>query len=109
MRVIINLIVTFLNFFLRYPTPSPLSYLWNFGVSSLFFLFLQIITGIYLSLYYVADANYAFISIEEIMRNGSYGWLFRYSHSNGASFFFMVVYIHIFRNLYQLCFVRPRH
>lgn len=94
---------------MRYPTPGSLGYLWNFGVSSLMFLVLQIITGAFLSMHYVPSEDAAFNSVEDIMRNVNYGWLFRYMHSNGASFFFISVYIHMLRNIYYLSFVKPRH
>lgn len=107
--MIINLIFNpIINFFLRYPTPGSLSYLWNFGVSSLFFLVVQIVTGLFLSMHYVPNELFAFESVEDIMRNISYGWLFRYMHSNGASFFFICVYAHVFRNIYYLSFLKPR-
>ncbi len=61
------------NFLLRYPTPLNLGYLWNFGFSSIIFLTLQLITGIFLSMHYVANIDYAFLSVENIMRNINYG------------------------------------
>jgi len=106
MSILTTLFNPILNFLLRYPTPSSLGYLWNFGVSSLFFLVVQIITGIFLSMHYVPNELFAFESVEDIMRNISYGWLFRYMHSNGASFFFICVYAHVFRNIYYLSFFK---
>jgi quinol-cytochrome oxidoreductase complex cytochrome b subunit len=93
---------------IKYPTYPNLSYLWNFGFLSFFFLFLQIITGIFLAMYYISGSSNAFLSIEHIMRDINFGWLIRYCHSNGASFFFLCVYLHIFRNIYYNTFIKPR-
>ena len=73
-----------------YPTPRNLNYWWNFGSLAGFFLVLQIITGVVLAMHYNPSAEGAFASIEHIMRNVNYGWLIRYVHVNGASFFFIV-------------------
>ena len=109
LKIIINGIYKFLiNFFLKYPTPGNLNYLWNFGVLSLIFFLVQLITGFLLSTFYTSSSEVAFFSIENIMRNINQGWLVRYNHSNGASFFFIMVYLHIFRNLYYKTFLRPR-
>mgnify|MGYP003311089585 FL=1 len=83
-----------------YPTPKNLNYWWTFGGILTFCLISQIITGIVLGMHYVAHADMAFSSIEHIMRDVNYGWLIRYIHSNGASMFFLAVYIHIFRSLF---------
>jgi ubiquinol-cytochrome c reductase cytochrome b subunit len=91
-----------------YPTPKNLNYWWNFGSLAGFFLLVQIITGIILSMHYTAHVDHAFASIEHIMRNVNHGWLIRYVHMNGASFFFIVVYIHIFRGLYYGSYKYPR-
>jgi ubiquinol-cytochrome c reductase cytochrome b subunit len=91
-----------------YPTPKNLNYWWNFGSLAGFFLLVQIITGVILSMHYTAHVDYAFDSIEHIMRNVNHGWLIRYIHMNGASFFFIVVYIHIFRGLYYGSYKAPR-
>ena len=91
-----------------YPTPKNLNYWWNFGSLAGFFLLVQIITGIILSMHYTAHVDHAFSSIEHIMRNVNHGWLIRYVHMNGASFFFIVVYIHIFRGLYYGSYKAPR-
>ncbi|MDQ4137026.1 MAG: cytochrome b N-terminal domain-containing protein, partial [Pseudomonadota bacterium] len=72
------------------------------------FLILQIVTGVVLAMHYVPDADKAFDSVEHIMRNVNYGWLLRYLHANGASMFFVAVYIHIFRNLYYGSYKAPR-
>ena len=91
-----------------YPTPRNLNYWWNFGSLAGFFLLVQIITGIILSMHYTAHVDHAFDSIEHIMRNVNHGWLIRYIHMNGASFFFIAVYIHIFRGLYYGSYKAPR-
>lgn len=91
-----------------YKAPSILSYLWNFGVLALFCLILQIVTGIFLAMHYVASPELAFNSVEHIMRDVNYGWLMRYLHANGASMFFLVVYVHVFRGLYYGSYMYPR-
>jgi ubiquinol-cytochrome c reductase cytochrome b subunit len=91
-----------------YPVPRNLTYLWNFGVLSGIFLVIQIITGIVLAMHYFASADGAFNSVEHIMRDVNAGWMLRYAHSNGASFFFIVVYIHIFRGLFYGSYKAPR-
>lgn len=87
------------NHVIYYPTPANLGYFWNFGFLSLFCLVNQIITGVFLAMHYVPNTLFAFSSVEHIMRDINFGWLIRYAHSNGASAFFAVVYIHIFRGL----------
>ena len=91
-----------------YPTPKNLNYWWNFGSLAGIFLMIQIITGIVLAMHYTPTVEGAFASIEHIMRDVNYGWLIRYIHMNGASFFFIVVYIHIFRGLYYGSYKSPR-
>ena len=91
-----------------YPTPKNLNYWWNFGSLAGFFLLVQIITGVILSMHYTAHVDHAFDSVEHIMRNVNHGWLIRYVHMNGASFFFIVVFIHIFRGLYYGSYKAPR-
>jgi len=91
-----------------YPTPRNLNYWWNFGSLAGIFLLIQIITGIVLAMHYTPNVDGAFASIEHIMRDVNYGWLIRYVHMNGASFFFIVVYIHIFRGLYYGSYKSPR-
>jgi len=91
-----------------YPAPSNLSYLWNFGVYALACLGIQIVTGIILAMYYVPDINLAFSSVEYIMRDVNMGWMLRYIHANGASMFFIVVYLHTFRGVYYSSFTSPR-
>ena len=82
--------------------------MWNFGSLSGITLVIMIITGIVLSMHYTAHIDYAFDSVERIMRDVNHGWLIRYIHMNGASFFFIVTYIHIFRGLYYGSYKAPR-
>ena len=91
-----------------YPVPRNLNYFWNFGVLSGFALLVQIATGIWLAMQYGANTLVAFDSVERIMRDVNGGWLLRYAHANGASFFFIVVYLHIFRGLYYGSYKPPR-
>ncbi len=91
-----------------YPTPRNLSYWWNFGSLAGFALVIMIVTGIVLAMHYTAHADYAFESVERIMRDVNYGWLIRYIHMNGGSMFFLVVYIHLFRGIYYGSYKAPR-
>src|SRR3982750_2091445 len=91
-----------------YPVPRNLNYFWNFGVLAGLFLMVQIITGIVLAMHYYASTDGAFTSVEHIMRDVNAGWMLRYAHSNGASFFFIVTYLHIFRGLYYGSYKAPR-
>ena len=91
-----------------YPTPRNLSYWWNFGSLAGFALVVMIVTGIVLAMHYTAHADYAFESVERIMRDVNYGWLIRYIHMNGGSMFFLVVYIHLFRGIYYGSYKAPR-
>ncbi len=93
---------------MTFPTPKNLNYWWTFGGILATFLVLQIITGIVLAMHYAPDTSLAFESVEKIMRDVNYGWLLRYAHSNGASMFFLAVYIHIFRGLYYGSYKAPR-
>ncbi|WP_341702724.1 cytochrome b N-terminal domain-containing protein [Ferrovibrio sp.] len=92
----------------QYPTPKNLSYWWNFGSLAGLCLVIQILTGIVLVMHYTPHTTLAFDSVEHIMRDVNYGWLLRYMHANGASMFFIVVYIHIFRGLYYGSYKSPR-
>ena len=94
--------------FVDYPTPKNLNYWWTFGGILTFCLVTQIITGIILAMHYTPHVDFAFNSVEHIMRNVNYGWLIRYIHANGASMFFLAVYIHIFRGLYYGSYKAPR-
>ena len=91
-----------------YPTPRNLSYWWNFGSLAGIVLVIMIVTGIVLAMYYVPHVDHAYDSVERIMRDVNYGWLIRYVHMNGASMFFLVVYIHVFRGLYYGSYKPPR-
>jgi ubiquinol-cytochrome c reductase cytochrome b subunit len=91
-----------------YPVPRNLNYFWNFGVLAGFALVLQIVTGIVLAMHYAPNAGLAFNSVEHIMRNVNWGWALRYAHANGASFFFVVIYLHIFRGLFYGSYKAPR-
>ncbi len=91
-----------------YPVPRNLNYFWNFGVLAGFCLVLQIVTGVILAMHYAPNAAVAFDSTEHIMRDVNWGWMLRYAHANGASAFFVVVYIHIFRGLFFGSYKAPR-
>jgi quinol-cytochrome oxidoreductase complex cytochrome b subunit len=109
MQYFLNLIVTsiFENHIKAYPTPLSFSYFWGFGSLAGLFLALQLLSGIFLAMHYTPNINYAFFSIEHIMRDINYGWFIRYLHSNGASFFFIMVYIHMARGLYFNSYKHP--
>lgn len=92
-----------------YPTPINIHYAWNFGFLSVICLIIQLITGIFLAMHYTPQVDLAFASVEHIMRDVNFGWLLRYIHANGASMFFIIVYIHIFRGLYFGSYVTPKH
>ena len=92
----------------EYPTPKNLSYWWNFGSLAGIMLVIMLVTGITLAMHYTPHVDYAFNSVERIMRDVNSGWLIRYIHMNGASFFFIAVYIHIFRGLYYGSYKAPR-
>jgi quinol-cytochrome oxidoreductase complex cytochrome b subunit len=91
-----------------YPAPRNLNYWWNFGSLAGLCLVAQILTGLFLAMHYTPEASKAFASVEHIMRDVNYGWLLRYMHAVGASLFFAVVYIHIFRGLYYGSYKTPR-
>jgi len=92
----------------EYPTPKNLNYWWNFGSLAGFMLITMILTGLFLAMNYAPNALIAFDAVERIMRDVNYGWLIRYLHMNGASMFFIVVYIHILRGLYYGSYKSPR-
>jgi len=103
-----NFLKIFSEHVVRYPTPVNLNYFWGFGSLSLFYLVVQIVSGLLLAIYYVPHADMAFDSIQHIMREVNYGWLIRYVHSTGSSMFFFVVYIHISRGIYYGSYLYPR-
>ena len=92
----------------EYPTPKNLSYMWNFGSLAGFVLVTMILSGIFLVMNYTPHTSMAFESVERIMRDVNYGWLIRYIHMNGASMFFIVVFLHMFRGLYYGSYKAPR-
>ncbi|BBU61847.1 hypothetical protein MSC49_17820 [Methylosinus sp. C49] len=94
--------------FVAYPVPKNLNYLWTFGAILSFMLVAQIVTGIVLAMHYTPETTLAFDSIEHIMRDVNWGWALRYAHANGASMFFLAVYIHIFRGMYYGSYKEPR-
>ena len=102
------LLTAYYNALIYYPVPSNITYYWNFGILAGVCLGIQLITGITLAMHYAPHVDLAFISVEHIMRDVSYGWLLRYVHANGASMFFIVVYMHMFRGLYFGSYSYPR-
>ena len=91
-----------------FPTPKNLNWMYVFGGILALCLVIQIVTGIVLAMHYTPHVDYAFASVEHIMRDVNGGWLLRYIHSNGASMFFIAVYLHIFRGLYYGSYKAPR-
>jgi ubiquinol-cytochrome c reductase cytochrome b/c1 subunit len=91
-----------------FPTPKNFNYFWNFGALATVQLLIMIATGVFLAMYYTPNTQLAFDSVERIMRDVNYGWLLRYVHAIGASMFFIVVYIHLFRGLYYGSYKKPR-
>ncbi|MEZ5895120.1 MAG: cytochrome b/b6 [Parvularculaceae bacterium] len=94
--------------FMNFPSPKNLNFWWTFGGILAVCLVIQILTGIILAMHYTPHVDYAFDSVEHIMRDVNYGWLMRYVHANGASMFFIAVYVHIFRGLYYGSYKEPR-
>lgn len=98
----------FNNMLVDLPSPSNLSYFWGFGSLLGLCLILQLGSGIFLAMHYCPNTELAFISVEHIMRDVNYGWLIRYAHANGASMFFICVFIHIGRGLYYGSYMGKR-
>jgi quinol-cytochrome oxidoreductase complex cytochrome b subunit len=96
------------NHLVDYPTPINFNYWYNFGLLSAVCLGIQLLTGIFLAMHYTPHIDYAWLSVEHIMRDVNYGWLIRYMHANGASMFFIVVYVHLLRGLYYGSYKSPR-
>ncbi len=94
--------------FVAYPTPRNLNYWWTFGAILSLMLGVQVLTGVILAMHFTPNADLAFKSVEQIMRDVNYGWLMRYMHASGASMFFLAVYIHMFRGLYYGSYKEPR-
>ena len=92
----------------KYYAPKNFNFWYFFGSLALLILVLQIVTGIFLTMHYKPDAAQAFISVEHIMRDVDWGWLIRYLHSTGASAFFVVIYLHMFRGLMYGSYQKPR-
>nr|YP_009927029.1 cytochrome b [Kallimoides rumia]QNL34330.1 cytochrome b [Kallimoides rumia]USF18078.1 cytochrome b [Kallimoides rumia] len=92
------------NSLIDLPSPSNISSWWNFGSLLALCLIIQIITGLFLTMYYTANIEMAFYSVNYICRNVNYGWLIRTLHANGASFFFFCIYFHIGRGIYYESF-----
>ena len=97
---------TVFSHLVKYPTPLNISYAWSFGSLAGLSLVIQILTGLFLSMHYVPQVDMAFLSVEHIMRDVNHGWFMRYTHANGASMFFIVVYLHILRGLYYKLYVK---
>jgi ubiquinol-cytochrome c reductase cytochrome b subunit len=91
-----------------FPMPKNLGYLWSFGGIAMTMLVIMILSGLFLAMNYAPNTTLAFESVERVMRDVNYGWLMRYIHMNGASFFFIAVYIHIARGLYYGSYRKPR-
>ena len=96
------------NHLSQYYAPKNFNFFYYFGALAIFIFILQIVTGIFLTINYKPDAASAFASVEFIMRDVEWGWLIRYLHSTGASFFFIVIYLHMFRALLYGSFKNPR-
>ena len=96
------------NHFVGYSAPININCFWGFGFLAGICLIIQIISGFFLAMHYVPTTETAFLGVEHIMRDVNYGWLLRYTHANGSSMFFIVVYIHIGRGLYYISYARPR-
>src|SRR5579863_1580658 len=92
----------------EYYAPKNFNFWYYFGSLALLVLVMQIVTGIFLTMHYKPDALLAFASVEYIMRDVEWGWLIRYMHSTGASLFFIVVYLHMFRGLMYGSYKKPR-
>jgi len=91
-----------------YEVPRNLNYFWNFGFLAGLCLMIQIVTGVILAMHYGGNTAVAFNSVEHIMRDVNWGWMLRYAHANGASAFFVVIYLHIFRGFYYGSYKAPR-
>jgi len=96
------------NHMFYYPTPNNLSYNWSYGSLVGLFFALQIVTGIILAMHYTPHIEWAFASVEHIMTDVTGGYVFRYCHANGASMVFILIYMHMARNLYYQSFLTRR-
>lgn len=102
------MVATLSNHLENYPTPINLTYLWGFGSLAGIVLASQIVTGVCLAMHYCAEVTLAFVSIEHIIRDVFGGNILKFAHANGASFFFIAIYIHMFRGLYYGSYFQPR-
>ena len=93
---------------IEYPTPSNLTLFWNYGFLAAMCLVTQLLSGVALAMHFTPHVDLAFLSVEHIMRDVNGGWLIRYIHANGASMFFITVYVHIARGLYYGSYMQPR-
>ena len=98
----------FNNHIVSYPTHYNLNYNWSYGSLAGIFYSVQILTGLILASHYISYELIVFENLEHIMRDVDFGWFFRYLHLNGASFFFIVIYLHLFRGIFYKSYVRPR-
>jgi quinol-cytochrome oxidoreductase complex cytochrome b subunit len=104
-----HVLLRFLNsYIVDSPEPANISYMWNFGSLLGICLIIQILTGAFLAMHYTPNVDFAFNSVEHIMRDVNNGWIIRYTHANVASFFFIFVYMHIGRGLYYSSYKSPR-
>ena len=103
-----GLIGSLYNSLIIYPVPSNITYAWNLGISAGIMLFIQILTGIILAMYYTPNAELAFASVRHIIDDIDYGFMLRMYHASGSSLFFFVVYLHLFRGLYYGSYAYPR-
>jgi len=104
-----QILLRFLNsYIVDSPEPANISYLWNFGSLLGICLIIQILTGVFLAMHYIPNVDFAFNSVEHIMRDVNNGWIIRYTHANVASFFFIFVYMHIARGMYYGSYRKPR-
>ena len=92
----------------QYYAPKNFNFWYFFGSLAMLVLVIQIVTGLWLAMMYKPDADFAFASVEYIMRDVNWGWLIRYMHSTGASAFFLVIYLHMFRGLMYGSYRKPR-
>ena len=101
-------ILRFNHDLMEFPTPKNLNYWWTFGGILAVMLVVQIVTGVVLAMHYIANTSMAFDSVERIRRDVDFGWLIQGIHANGASMFFLAVYVHMFRGLYYGSYKSPR-
>ena len=107
--VVIKYISNFVNnLLIRYPLPKNLGYMWNYGFLSGIALAIQIVTGLFLAMFYTPHIDYAFTSVDHIMHDVMYGWVIRLLHLNTASFFFFFIYVHMLRGIYYKSYHAPK-